>query len=90
MFCAITSFVTMFSKIRLKVENIVSKGEIARFEQFLLLPLCFQKPSAAEASESVYMRERVNPYLTLKSYIIKTSMVVLALLIRSVVLVHYD
>ena len=27
----------------LKVENIVSKGEIARFEQFLLLSLCFQK-----------------------------------------------
>ena len=31
-----------------KVENIVPKGEIARF--------------AAEASESVYMRERVNAY----------------------------
>ena len=28
----------------LKVENIVVKGEIARFEQFLLLSLCFQKP----------------------------------------------
>ena len=27
----------------LKVENIVAKGEIARFEQFLLLSLCFQK-----------------------------------------------
>ena len=26
-----------------KVENIVAKGEIARFEQFLLLSLCFQK-----------------------------------------------
>ena len=42
--------------------NIVEKGEIARFEQFLLLSLCFQKlkkPSAAERSESVYTRERV-------------------------------
>ena len=29
--------------LRLKVENIVAKGEIARFEQFLLLSLCFQK-----------------------------------------------
>ena len=82
----------------------MAKGEIACFEQFLLLSLCFQtrkkkfvtlssaeilpqpetltkmltdrrtpqiyrqelleqssqKPSAAEASESVYMRERVN------------------------------
>ena len=27
----------------LKVENIVAKGEIARFEQFILLSLCFQK-----------------------------------------------
>ena len=27
----------------LKVENIVAKGEIARFEQFLLLSLCFPK-----------------------------------------------
>ena len=27
----------------LKVENIVAKGEIACFEQFLLLSLCFQK-----------------------------------------------
>ena len=27
-------------------ENIVAKGEIARFEQFFLLSLCFQKSSA--------------------------------------------
>ena len=39
----------------------MSKGEIARFEQFLLLSLnVFKKPSAAEAAESVYMRERDN------------------------------
>ena len=36
----------------------MAKGKIACFEQFLLLSLCFHKPSAAEASESVYMRER--------------------------------
>ena len=29
-----------FSK---RVENTVGKGEIARYEQFLLFPLCFQK-----------------------------------------------
>ena len=40
----------------LKVENIVSKGEIAHY--------VFKKPSAAEASESVYMRERVNIDMT--------------------------
>ena len=37
-----------------KVENIVAKGEIARFVHYV-----FKKSSAAEASESVYMRERV-------------------------------
>ena len=26
-----------------RVENTVGKGEIARYEQFLLFPLCFQK-----------------------------------------------
>ena len=36
------------------------KGNIARFVQFLLLSYVFKKPSAAEASESVYMRKRVN------------------------------
>ena len=32
-----------------RVENIVEKGEIAHYEQFLLLPQCFQKSTAAEA-----------------------------------------
>ena len=41
--------------IWVKMENIV-----ARFEQFLLCHYVFKKPSAAEASESVYIRERVN------------------------------
>ena len=35
----------------------MAKGGIA---QFLFLSLCFKKLSAAEASESVYMRETVN------------------------------
>ena len=48
-----------------KDENVVAKGEIARFEQFLLLSQCFQKLSAAVASESVYMKERVNNHFTL-------------------------
>ena len=38
-----------------KVENIVTKGEIAHHEQFLLLPQCFQKSSAADASNCVGM-----------------------------------
>ena len=42
-----------------KVENIMAKGEIACFEQFLLFSQCFQMSSAAEGSKSVYMWERV-------------------------------
>ena len=30
------------------VENTVRKGEIARYEQFLLFPQCFQKISTAD------------------------------------------
>ena len=31
-----------------RVENTVGKGEIARYEQFLLFPQCFQKTSIAD------------------------------------------
>ena len=34
-----------------KVENSVAKGKIAHHEQFVLLPHCFQKSSAAYSSE---------------------------------------
>ena len=37
------------------VENIVGKGEIARNEQFLLIPQYFQKLSVADASQHVSM-----------------------------------
>ena len=33
------------------VENIVGKGEITRYEQFLLFPQCFQKLSFVDASK---------------------------------------
>ena len=33
------------------VENIVGKEEIARYEQFLLFPQCFQKLSVIDASK---------------------------------------
>ena len=36
------------------VENIVGKGEIARYEQFLLFPQCFQKLSVVDASKWVF------------------------------------
>ena len=31
-----------------RVENTVRKGEIARYEQFLLFPMCFQKVCTAD------------------------------------------
>ena len=39
-----------FSK---RVENTVGKGEIARYEQFLLFPQCFQKACFPGASKGV-------------------------------------
>ena len=33
------------------VENTVGKEEIARYEQFLLFPQCFQKLSVVDASK---------------------------------------
>ena len=43
------------------VENTVGKGEIARYEQFLLFPQCFQKACFPEASKGVIVWEWVNP-----------------------------
>ena len=37
------------------VENIVGKGEIARNEQFLLFPQCFQKLSVVDTPKWVTM-----------------------------------
>ena len=44
----------------MRVENIVAKGEDDHHDRFLLLSKCLQKPSAAEALESVRTWERVN------------------------------
>ena len=40
----------MKEQLLIKVENIVTKGEIACHEKFQLLLQCLQKPSATEAS----------------------------------------
>ena len=42
-----------------RLENMVTKGEIARLSNFFFCRHVFKKPSAAEASESVYVWERV-------------------------------
>ena len=41
------------------LENILGKGEIARYEQFLLFPKCFLKSSATKCSNVVIDWERV-------------------------------
>ena len=43
-----------------QVENNVGKGEIARYEQFLLFPQCFQKACFPGASKGVIVLEWVN------------------------------
>ena len=48
------------SKLSKWVENIVGKGEIARYEQFLLFPQCFQKACFPGASKGVSVWEWVN------------------------------
>ena len=42
-----------------RVENTVGKGEIARYEQFLLFPQCFQKACFPGASNGVIVWEWV-------------------------------
>ena len=42
------------------VENTVGKGEIARYEQFLFFPQCFQKACFPGASKGVTVCEWVN------------------------------
>ena len=46
-------------KLSKQVENTVGKGEIARYEQFLLFPRCFQKTCTADTSGLVWERVKV-------------------------------
>ena len=47
-------------KLPKQVENNVEKGEIARYEQFLLFPQCFQKACSPGASKGVIVWDWVN------------------------------
>ena len=51
-----------------RAENIVGKGEIARYEQFLLFPQCFQKASFPEASKGVIVWELVKYFVSHDSF----------------------
>ena len=44
------------------METTVGKGEIARYEQFLLFPQCFQKAHFPGASKGVIVWEGVKPH----------------------------
>ena len=46
-------------KLSQRVENTVGKGEIARYEQFVLFPLCFHKACFPGASKGVIVWEWV-------------------------------
>ena len=46
-------------KLSKRVENTVGKGEIARYQQFLLFPQCFQKACFPAASKGVIVWEWV-------------------------------
>ena len=53
-------------KLSKRVENTVGKGEIARYEQFLLFPQCFQKACFPWASKGVIVWEWVrNLHITI-------------------------
>ena len=47
------------------MENTVGKGEIARYEQFLIFPQCFQKVCFRGASKGVLVREWVELFNSL-------------------------
>ena len=47
-------------KLSKRIENTVGNGEIARYEQFLLFPQCFQKACFTGASKGVIVWEWVN------------------------------
>ena len=57
-------FVENGSKLSKRVENIVGKGEIAHYEQFLHFPQCFQKVCFPGASKGVIVWEWVKTHET--------------------------
>ena len=63
-------------KLSKQVENTVGKGEIARYEQFLLFPQCFQKACFPGASKGVIVWEWVKANLIAKIIIIITFMAI--------------
>ena len=67
-FCSHIENVRKFAKW---VENTVGKGEIARYEQFLLFPQCFQKACFPGASKGVIVWEWVKGVIAWSTWPIK-------------------
>ena len=49
-------------KLSKQVKDTAGKGEIARYQQFLLFPQCFQKACFQEPSKDVIVREWVKGF----------------------------
>ena len=49
-------------KLFKQVENTVGRGEIARYEQFLFFPQCFQKTCSANTQRPGFVWKRVRYY----------------------------
>ena len=58
-------------KLSKREENTMGKGEIARYEQFLLFPQCFQKACFQGVSKGVIVWEWVKQWLWLLSHLPK-------------------
>ena len=58
-----------FSK---RIENTVGKGEIARYEQFLLFPQCFQRTFTADTLKPGLVWKRVNMFPSVTNTVVLT------------------
>ena len=54
----ISNLMKMAKSFSKGVENVVGKGEIARYEQFLLFPRCFQKSCTVDTLKPGLVLER--------------------------------
>ena len=65
----ILNLMKISEKFAKRVENTMGKGEIARYEQFLLFPQCFQKACFPRTSKGVIVWEWVKgQILTFSSF----------------------
>ena len=53
----------MAEKVSKQIENTVGKGDIARLEQFLVFPQCFQTTCTADTQKPGLVWERIKDHL---------------------------